>query len=111
MSVEATAFLATPTGPFSGVECRIALRHLSQLETTCQPVAARGDDDPVWSADVRDISVRGIGLLLKRRFERGAILAIEMPATDLESAYTRLAKVVHTTAYGNGKWLLGCSLV
>jgi hypothetical protein len=81
------------------------------LKTTCQPIAARGDKDVMWPATIRDISVSGIGLVLGRRFEPGAGLAIEVPGTDSQSGDTLLAKVVETTALAEGGWLLSCVLV
>lgn len=95
----------------SGVECRVYERLNCGLETSCQPVAARGDADATWQAKVRDVSVGGLGLVLKRRFERGAGLAIEIPATASRPGDTLLVKVVHTTRLPDGEWLLGCALV
>jgi hypothetical protein len=65
----------------------------------------------LWQATVRDISLTGLGLVLKRRFERGTGLAIEIPAKGDYPGVTLLAKVAHTTALAGGSWLLGCAFV
>jgi hypothetical protein len=94
-----------------GVECRVRERHACGLKTSCQPIAARGDKDMLWPAILRDLSVLGVGLVLGRRFERGAGLAIEIPETESQPGDTLLAKVTHTTALPEGRWLLGCAFV
>ncbi len=94
-----------------GVECRVAERYPCNLATACQPLAARADQDILWPATIRDVSTRGIGLILGRRFERGTGLAVEVPGPDGEPADTLLVRVVHTTTLSEGSWLLGCALV
>jgi hypothetical protein len=101
---------ARPSPP-TGVECRVYERFPCGLETSCQPVAARGDKDISWQARIRDISVGGVGLLLERRFERGTGLAVEIPATDSRAGDTLLVRVVHATRFPEGQWLLGCVLI
>src|SRR5437667_7954790 len=60
---------------YPSLECRVWERFPCGLQTTCQPIAARGQDELSWSAHIRDLSVGGVGVVLKRRFERGAALA------------------------------------
>ncbi len=97
--------------PPRGVELRVWERFSCGLETSCQPLAARGDNDMCWSARIKDISAGGMGLVLTRRFERGTSLAIEIPATAASPADTLLAKVMHVTRLPGGEWLLGCAFV
>jgi len=92
-------------------EFRVWERQPCGIETACQPIAARGDNDMSWPAEIHDVSVAGLGLVLKRRFERGAGLAIDIPEVDDASADTLLSKVVHVTALPDGRWLLGCAFV
>jgi hypothetical protein len=80
------------------------------METSCQPIAARGEDLS-WPAQLRDLSVGGMGVVLRRRFERGAGLAVEIPETPTSPATTLLGRVVHTTSLPGGSWLLGCAFV
>jgi hypothetical protein len=92
-------------------ECRVWERHSCDLQTSCQPIAARADKDLMWPATLRDLSVSGIGLVLGRRFERGAGLVIEIPGSADTPADSLLARVVHTTGLPDGRWLLGCVFV
>ncbi len=98
-------------GSHPGVECRICERYPSEIDTSCQPIAARRDNDLTWPAKIRDISLAGIGLILERRFERGAALAIELPDPANDAPHTVFARVVHTTAWSGGSWLLGCKFL
>jgi PilZ domain len=94
-----------------GMECRVYERFSCDIPTTCQPIAARSDKDITWPASIRDVSEGGVGLILARRFERGAGLAIELPGSGDRPAETLLAKVVHTTRLPDNRWLLGCSFI
>src|ERR1043165_2571735 len=76
-----TILLPLKPAPARRVECRVRERRPCGLKTSCQPIAARGDKDVMWPATIRDISVASIGLVLGRRFEPGAGLAIEVPGT------------------------------
>jgi hypothetical protein len=48
---------------------------------------------------------------LRRRFERGAGLAIELPGKGDRPAYTVLVKVVHVRPADHGLWALGCQFI
>src|SRR5690349_18086621 len=102
----------TPPQPLkAGVECRVFVRHECDLPTLCQPVAARGPDEPQWQARIRDISSGGFGLEVVRRFERGTGLAVEIPEEGDYHGDTLLARVVHVKSRPEGGWLLGCAFV
>jgi len=60
---------------------------------------------------VRNISCEGIGLLLGRRFEPGALLSIELTESTGDRQRLLLARVAHATQQADGKWLVGCTLV
>jgi hypothetical protein len=111
MSATTATYEAKSAQPVRNVECRIYERYPSDLDTSCQPIAARQDNDLTWPAKIRDISVGGIGLILRRRFERGAGLAIELPDPPSDTRYTVFARVMHTTPAADGSWFLGCSFV
>lgn len=88
---------------------RARVRYAVLLDVSCQPVGAQ-KSDYTWAGKVRDISTHGIGLLLRRRFERGAILSIDVQgAGDLPSR-TLLARVVHAQPQPQGYWVVGCAL-
>jgi hypothetical protein len=96
---------------FPAVDCRVWERYQCGLETTCQPIAARGDNEMTWPAQIRDLSLGGVGVVMRRRFERGVGLAIEIPESESSSATTLMGKVVHTTSLPGGLWLHGCAFV
>jgi hypothetical protein len=53
-------------------------------------------------ARVRNISVTGIGLVMSRPLDRGAVLTIELKAMQLSG------RVIHSTRDAAGTWLVGC---
>ncbi len=106
-----TVLSGRKTPPAREVECHVRECHPCGLQTSCQPIAARGDKDVQWPAIIRDISLSGLGIVLGRRFERGAGLAIEVPGTDSQPVDTLLAKVEHTTTLPENRWLLRCRFV
>ncbi len=110
MAVQSTIEFQLP-GQRRSVEFRVHERHPCQLQTSCQPIAARSDKDLMWPATVRDLSVRGLGLVLGRRFEPGTGLAIEVPGPDGAPSDTLLVKVVHASRLAGGSHLLGCVFV
>lgn len=92
-------------------DCRVYERHGSDLLIQCQPLAARGDNDIMWPASVRNISEGGIGLVLKRRFEPRTGLQIHLPDPGSDSTYTVFVRVVHLQQEAEGRWLLGCEFI
>jgi hypothetical protein len=50
-------------------------------------------------------------LIVRRRFERGAGLGIELRGQHGEEPYTVLAKVVHVQQRSDGSWALGCKFI
>jgi hypothetical protein len=94
----------------TGRECRVYERHNCGLETSCQPPTVWGDKDLKWNARIEDISLGGLSLVLRRRFEPGAGLALELPATATQPVSTVLVRVVHVKQQA-GSWLLGCAFV
>src|SRR5581483_12051944 len=66
----------------TGLTCRVHERRQCDLPSTCQPTSAWGRKDARWRATIHDISVTGVSLLVARRFEPGAGLAVELPATE-----------------------------
>lgn len=97
----------TPVPPTR--ECRVYERHPCDLQTSCQPPSFGTGKESKWQGSVRDISTGGIGLVLRRRFERGTGLVIELPGGDEPT--TVLVRVVHVKAQPGGAWALGCVFV
>jgi hypothetical protein len=86
-------------------------RHACGLRATCQPVAAWMDRDFIWPTTITDLSTGGVGLLLGRRFEPGAGLAVQLPASLERCEETILVKVMQAHPLPGGHWLLGCAIV
>ena len=90
-------------------ERRASVRLPSSAKGSCQSLSLQREFD--WEATVRDISCRGIGLLLPRRFEAGTLLAVELIEEPEGKKRLLLARVVRTSPQSEGSWLVGCTLV
>src|SRR4051812_35795513 len=95
----------------SSADCRVYTRLACCLMTACQPTSAWGRKDSRWEAAITDISQGGLRLIVRRRFEPGAGLGIELPGHDGGEPYIVLAKVVHVGALPDGSWALGCKFI
>ncbi|HYT93822.1 MAG TPA: PilZ domain-containing protein, partial [Gemmataceae bacterium] len=65
-----------------------------------------------WPGRVRDISLGGVGLLLRHRFRPGTILEVELRSNTGALLRAVSVRVVHATAVlmdGNPCWHLGCA--
>ncbi|HZY85372.1 MAG TPA: PilZ domain-containing protein [Gemmataceae bacterium] len=103
-----------PSKPAAGLprpNCRVYERHPCDLPSACQPPTVWGAQEFKWVAAIRDVSLGGVRLHLRRRFEQGAGLAIELPGPDEETPSVVLARVVHVHGQDDGSWVLGCSFV
>ena len=92
-------------------EFRVSERISCDVPASCQPPSDWKRGGQKWLARVRDVSSGGLCLVLSRRFERGAGLAIELPGADPDSPSTLLARVMNVRAEGGGAWALGCAFV
>ena len=90
--------------PKGGNECRVTERFSCDVAASCQPPSAWRSGGRDWPARIRDLSTGGLCLVLGRRFEQGAGLAVEVPAADDGSSSTLLARVIHVRADGPGSW-------
>lgn len=95
----------------AGAELRVYERFACDLAAACLPPSDWKRGGTKWTARVRDVSAGGVCLVLGRRFERGAGLAIELPGPDPASPNTLLARVMNVRAENDGTWVLGCALV
>lgn len=101
MSLETTA-------PATGAERRAWVRYPCNLDTLYQP----GEgllEHRWWFAKVRDISTKGIGLILRRRFEPGTLLAIALHTSNENLSRTLGIRVVHVSPHPGGGWTIGCT--
>ncbi len=111
MAPSATLAAPPPATIDLGREARAFLRHNCDLPTTCQPVAARGPNEPTWDARILNISAGGIALAVIRRFERGTGLSVDIPEEGDYLGDTLVVRVVHLRPFPEGGWLLGCAFV
>jgi hypothetical protein len=94
---------ATPRGP----ERRTAERHASDAVVSCHTPALTKRDS--LAALVMDVSAQGMSLVLRYCFVPGTPLVIQLG--DLVGAPAPvLARVVHVSPRGDGKWVIGCAL-
>jgi PilZ domain len=84
---------------------RRLLRFLISQETSCHLIAAVGDTQ--WPARVVDVSANGICLLLRRRFEPGTRVALELANGLRVFSCALQMRVVHVSQAGDGAWVLG----
>src|SRR5687768_17234994 len=87
-----------------GMECRVSQRFSCDVDTVCQPIAARGAGELNWRARIKDVSAGGIGLVASRRFEPGTGLAIQIPLPNDPEGETYLVKVVRVQRALSGEW-------
>jgi len=86
---------------------RAAERFACVRDAVSSPLTARQMEVRVR---LHNVSVKGIGILSPRRFERGTTLLIQVQDTGQELPPLFVAKVVHVTSHGMGDWLIGCTL-
>jgi hypothetical protein len=108
MKVECFLFQSNADGA-QQVERRARVRYSRELSTLCKP-APEWYNGHWWQAVVQDVSVGGLGLLICRRFEPGAILAVDVQTPEAERPRELFAKVVRVVEK-DGNWLHGCELI
>ena len=60
-----------------------------------------------WDAEIDNLSVTGIGLLLSRRFEPGSLLLVDLTSSDGKLKRTVEVRVVRVAPVEGGGWYLG----
>jgi hypothetical protein len=92
------------------VERRAWVRFAKNEAVWCDPVrpSANYELDTAWMGRVRDISRTGIGLILRKRFEPGTALRIELSESP-KLLRQLLVRVVHATPDKKGRWTIGCT--
>lgn len=91
-------------------ERRVVVRFPSNSRAVCShPLIPK--EGHVWSAQVRDVSAQGVGLLLDRSFPPGTILMVILrnPARKFFRAVSVM--VMHGRQQEDGHWLLGCNFI
>ncbi|MBI1831534.1 MAG: protein kinase [Planctomycetes bacterium] len=96
-------------------ERRRAVRYECALPTCCtvnlsvHPDAVEPSN--LWDAQVCDLSVTGIGLVLSRRFEPGSILSVVLSNKTREFERTREVRVLRVSPAEGSGWFIGGELV
>jgi hypothetical protein len=96
-----------------GAERRGSIRYPCDPESfgpdnSCRPITALKDD--AWGATLRDVSTGGVGLVVKRRFEPGTLLSLDLQDAEQTASRTVLVRVVRLTREGDD-WVLGCAFI
>jgi hypothetical protein len=63
-----------------------------------------------YHANVRDVSVLGLGIICDRCLKPGAILAVQLQRKHAGVSGILSAQVVHSTLLPDGTWRCGCRL-
>jgi hypothetical protein len=90
-----------------GRDRRTAERHPSDALISLHPLAQSRNQS--LAALIRDISTRGLSLLITQRFAPGTVLSLELAELASGSAPV-VARVVHVARREDGKWVVGCAL-
>jgi serine/threonine protein kinase len=101
----------SPSGP-PAEERRVAVRYPCSLGAHCNRnnsihPAEAGELD-CWEATVHDLSVRGIGILVNRRFEQGTILTVDLNSPEHGFARSLEMRVTRVRRASQGWWFHGC---
>jgi hypothetical protein len=91
-------------------ERRTRPRHTTKLKNPV-PVIRVAEEGP-WFATIRNVSDRGISLIIDRPFRADVLLTIELPDRTGKFAKPRLMRVKHARPQpGNKWWVLGGSFL
>ena len=92
-------------------ERRAWVRFGSEQEVCCLPAttSATDESEAAWLATVLDVSPCGIGLIMKRRFEPGTLLIVELSAAPNQVTRRLAVRVVHASRDTKGRWVIGCA--
>jgi len=88
-------------------ERRTRERYATVRGASCSPIVAH---DAALTVRVHDVTARGIGLLTRRRFERGTMLYIRIQDASQAVYPLLMGKVAHVRTHELGGWLVGCIL-
>jgi hypothetical protein len=86
---------------------RMRTRYPVNVEVPCRPVSALPGSEML--AQVRNISLGGVNLIVNRHFKPGDLLNVELPGAEGRPPNQVLACVVHVTPRSAGEWSLGCN--
>jgi len=88
------------------IDRRVSRRYPSALDASCHPLL---NGNEMWQAEVEDISQTGVRLQVGRRFEPGAVLAVEVLAGPNDRPASWLVRVRWVREGVSRRWILGCA--
>jgi hypothetical protein len=98
------------TSRTTAIERRAWVRFTSTLEASCQSKGALKDAG--WPGKVVDLSLGGVGLILRHRFPSGTPLTVELKTESGRSPGSVSVRVIHTRPMvieGDPCWFTGCA--
>jgi hypothetical protein len=88
---------------------RIWMRFSTALKASFEQIGASGQ--PRRDAEVLNLSASGVGLLVDRFIDAGALLNVDLVGKEGTAARTILSCVVHVNQRDDGAWALGCNFI
>jgi serine/threonine protein kinase len=96
-------------------ERRAARRYDCALPTSCMINVSvhEGETDyqTDWQAQVCNLSLTGVGLVLSRRFEPGSVLTVSLTSRSGESRASRQMRVVRVLRVDGNRWFIAGTLL
>jgi hypothetical protein len=102
-------FRSEPPGAPEMIDRRRSARHACDSQLYLAPMGTKRQN--AWSASLRDLSTKGIGLTLNRRFELGATLTIEWCPFNRAKLPSLVARVIRVFHMPDNTWWHGCELI
>jgi hypothetical protein len=97
--------------PCDETERRAWVRYPCSMEAACDVRTSIHAQDQAakdrWRATVRNLSVRGAGLLLSRRFEPKTVLSVQLEGRDRSFNRSIQMCVTHVARGPGGRWFVG----
>src|SRR5262245_5004868 len=107
---QVTSFLERQDLDWSdNLDRRHSPRFPSNSRVRCVPIT-NVPDAPIWTAQVRDVSALGIGLMLPLGPGMSTLLEVELTRKNGTPVRNMLARVVHEVRDAN-KYVVGCAFV
>jgi hypothetical protein len=86
---------------------RSSVRYASGKKGCCGPIGSGLRTQ--WQAEVRDVSSGGLGLLVRRYFHRGTILAVKVQGPEASEGEVYFVRVAHVKLLSRDRWFVGCA--
>jgi serine/threonine protein kinase len=100
------------SGQTPSAERRVSVRYPCSVDSACRRnTSIHADDEHVdeWEATIQDLSVKGAGLIVNRRFEIGTMVTLEFPTSGSASRRSVDMRVNRVHRAGRGLWFIGGS--